>query len=325
MPGPRFRVASVAGAVSAVVLLAACGGGENETSSSDLGATVRIGGTQAYVPTLPAFYGAEAGIFEEHGVEAEVMNFEGGGASMEALAAGEVDLINYLPAGLAQAVQGEVEAKVVAAGSEVPQGWWLTALTDSGYETVADLDGADIGVSAAGATTDLYAQYVIDQAGVSANFVPVGGSGMIPALTEGNVDAILAFPPQGYELENQHEIVILADLAEEPALRHPDVWIASKELIEERPEVLEDTLAAFYESVQVLQGDRQLAVDQIVELAGYPDETAERAYEDTIMALSTNGEFTMDSIATAMDLSAESDALPPVEDIATTDFVPIAQ
>ena len=315
----RFWYTSIAAAAVAAMALTSCssgGGGEDKENT-----TVRISGTKGYVPTLSAFYGDEAGIFEKHGVDAEVLDIEGGGASMEALAAGEVDLINYFPGGLAQAAASGVEAYIVAAGSLVPNGWWLTSLADSGFETPEDLDGKDVGISSAGATTDLYAQFVAREAGVNFNLVPVGGSGMIPALIAGNVDAILAFPPQGYQLEADEGINLIADLAEENIL-YPDVWIASPELVEERPEVLQNTLDAIFETVGILQDEKDIAVQAIQDVAGYSPEIAERTYEDTIMGLSPDGKFTLDEIEEAMKLAPiDEDAMPSVDSIATTKFI----
>lgn len=316
----RLAAASIALAVGAV----ACGGGSDGAASGE-DRTVRIAGTQAYIPTLPAFHAAETGLFDEFDVDAEVTNFEGGSASLEALAAGEADLINYFPAGLAQAMTRDVDAVVVAIGSERPNGYGVVVPESSSATTLADLAGSDVGVTSAGATTDYYARDVFGEAGVEATFVPIGGSAMIPSLVQGNVDAILAFPPLGWQLEAEGEGRFIADLAEDSELLFPDVWIASRELVEDRPEVLRDALRAIYTSVERLQADREMAVEAIIAAAGYSPETAERTFDETILGLSVDGTFTPEQMESSILLAedAADGDLPDAAEVATSDFVPV--
>lgn len=286
---------------------------------------VRIGGTQAYIPTLPAFIAESSGLFEEFGVDGQVTNFDGGGASLEALAAGEVDLINYFPPGVAEANARGIDAVVVAAGTYSPVGWYLLVAEESDISDVSDLDGGDIGITAPGSTTDYYARFVAREAGITANYVPVGGAGMIPALTAGNVDAISGFPPLGYQLEDDGQGRVLVDLGEEEGLVLPDVWVASRELVEERPDVLQAALNAIYSAVRELQENREFAIDETMAAAGYSVAVAERTFDDTIMGLSPDGNFDYDQVEQSISLAAEEATieLPSAEDVSTREFVPV--
>src|SRR3546814_7134944 len=78
--------------------------------------SIRIGGTGNYGPVLPVIAAEDLGLFENVGVDAEFTNFSGGSASLEGLAAGEVDIINYFPPGLDLARQRGVGARIVSDG-----------------------------------------------------------------------------------------------------------------------------------------------------------------------------------------------------------------
>src|SRR5689334_1826753 len=78
---------------------------------------LRIGGTPNYGPVLPVHAANALGLFKKQGLTAEFTGFSGGSAAMEAVAAGEADLVNYFPPGLALARQRGVAATIIAAGT----------------------------------------------------------------------------------------------------------------------------------------------------------------------------------------------------------------
>lgn len=126
---------------------------------------VRIGGVGNYGPVLPVIAAQELKLFEKAGVTVEFTNFRGGSASMEGLAAGEVDLINFFPPGHALAQRRGVKATIVSAGTLTPRGWHIVVAQDSDIDSLEDLAGKKIGVTSNGSTTDFFALWVADQAG----------------------------------------------------------------------------------------------------------------------------------------------------------------
>jgi len=286
--------------------------------------TVRIGGTQAYVPTISAFLADKEGWFKKNGVSAQVTNFAGGGASLQALAAGEVDLINYLPAGVATAYTKGVKTVIVAAGTEKPVGWYLMVPTGSDIKTPADLAGKKIGITAAGSSTDYFARYVVEKAGVTANYIPVGGSGLIPALKGKKVDAILAFPPLGWQILADGSGQVLVDLATDPSLSMPDVWAASPDIIKNHPEALRAALQVMAGATAKLQSDEAFAVQQLQGITKLPKEIAQKTFQETIKTLSKDGSFTLDQVAAAAALAGlPSGTAPASSEIATIKFLPL--
>ena len=136
---------------------------------------VRIGGTGNYGPVLPVAAAQELKLFDKVGVKVVFTNFAGGSASMEGLAAGEVDLINFFPPGLALAKRSGVKATIVSAGTVTPRGWHLMVGKNSTAKSAKDLVGKKVGITANGSTTDFFALWAANEAGGTITRVPARG------------------------------------------------------------------------------------------------------------------------------------------------------
>ena len=287
--------------------------------------SIRIGGTGNYGPVLPVIAAQELGLFKKAGVDAQFTNFSGGSASMEGLAAGEVDLINYFPPGLALARQRGVEATIVGAGTLTPRGWAIMVKRDSDITDLKQLIGKTIGITANGSTTDFFALWAAKQAGGDFVRVPVGGGALIPSLMNGNVVAISGYPPLTYKLELSGDGRILVDLgrAMEPNL--PDVWIASDKIIKENPEAVRRGLVGLYSAVQYMKANREWTIKFIQERTGASEEIAKKEFENTILGLSDAGELKEEWVAASLNLGtlAGLKDLPAARDIYTDRFVPV--
>ncbi len=236
-----------AGITAAALLVGAVNSKADETPK------IRFGGTGNYGPVLPVIAAQTLGLFDKAGVKAEFINFSGGSASMEGLAAGEVDLINFFPPGLALALARGVKAKVVSAGTLTPRGWQIMVKKGSPITDIKHLVGKKIGTSANGSTTDFFALWAAQKAGGTMIRVPVGGGGLIPSLISGNVDAIVAYPPLSYKVAFSGDGSTLIDLgtAMEPNL--PDVWIASEKAIMTNPEGVRRGLVGLFGAIKYVK------------------------------------------------------------------------
>lgn len=286
---------------------------------------VRIGGVGNYGPVLPVLAAQELGLFEKAGVEVEFTNFKGGSASMEGLAAGEVDLINFFPPGHALAQRGGVEATIVSAGTLTPRGWHIVVGADSDIASLEDLAGGKIGVTSNGSTTDFFALWAADQAGGDMTRVPLGGAGLVPNLLSGNVDAIVAYPPLSYRVLSGGEGKSLVHLGEAMEPNLPDVWIASDALIESNPEGLQQALVGLYSAIVYMQENPEWSIDFIVEQTGLDEAIATEEYENTIKGLSADGDLKEEWVAKSLELGtlAGIDDLPEASTMFTDQFVPV--
>lgn len=286
---------------------------------------IRVGGTPNYGPVLPVMAAEKLGLFNKAGIVVEFTAYQGGGASMEALAAGEADIINYFPPGVALAKNRGVKATVVSAGTITPRGWRLMIKKDSSIADVKQLVGKKVGTSAAGSTTDFFALWVQSQSGGTFTRVPVGGAGLIPNLTAGNVEAVLAYPPVSYQIENGGIGKTLVDLGTAMQPNLPDVWVAADKALAEKRDGVKKFLAAFYGAVRYMKSNPDWTIKFIQEETKFDPVVAKQEFENTVQGLSEDGSFKEEWVAESLKLAtlAGLKELPPVKSLYTMELVPV--
>jgi NitT/TauT family transport system substrate-binding protein len=295
------------------------------TTVAPAGDVVRLGGVANYGPVLPVKVAQALKLFEKAGVKAEFTNFAGGSASMEGLAAGEVDLINFFPPGMALAKRRGVKATIVSAGTLTPRGWHIVVKKDSAISDLKGLKGKKIGVTSNGSTTDFFAMWVAKQSGGDMSRVPLGGSGLVPNLIAGNVDAIVAYPPLSYKVIGSGDGKSLVHLGEVMKPNLPDVWIASDKLIKENPDGLRKTLVALYSAIVYMQNNPKWSIKFIAKQTGLPEKIATEEYNATFKGLSPDGNLTEAWVAASLELGklAGIKNMPPAKEMFTDAFVPV--
>ncbi len=286
---------------------------------------IRVGGTPNYGPVLPVIAAQRLGLFEKVGVKVEFTGFSGGSASMEGLAAGEVDVINYFPPGVALARNRGVKATIVSAGTLTPRGWRIMVKKDSPIQSLKQLAGKKIGITANGSTTDFFALWAAEQAGGSVTRVPLGGGGLIPNLMAGNVDAVVAYPPLSYKLGLAGDGRTVVDLGQAMSTNLPDVWVASDSILQKDPEGVRKMLTGLYGAVRYMKQNPDWAIKFIQEYNKFEPDVAKQEYENTIMGLSVDGTIKAEWVEASLSLGklAGLKDMPPAKAMFTDRFVPV--
>lgn len=197
------------------LLLAACGGGDDDDAAAGNGngteemTEVTFGvATQALIVSLSPYTTVpkELGYFEEEGLDIEVLGFPGGGPTIQAIDAGQVD-VGIPPASSMFAAVSE--------GSEV-RGFY-TQITrnylnpmvpeDSDIEEVLDLEGTTIGPqSLDSANVPLIRAMVAQEGGDpdTIDFVATGGPAeALNYLQSGEIDALALWDAAYADIEGQ--------------------------------------------------------------------------------------------------------------------------
>ncbi len=203
--------------VVVALILAACGPRPAQVT------TVRIG-TQPWIGYGPWWIAQEKGIFEKHGLKAELVDFVEDKEVNAAFASGQMDAANLAT---------HTAIKLFAAGVDLR----LVLFEDASYEadailapssitSIADLKGKKIAYEE-GTTSDLLLNYALAQNGMSLAditpvFMPAADAGA--TLIAGQVDVAVTYEPY-----------ISAALAENPDLRL--LYTAA-----ERPGLISDVL-----------------------------------------------------------------------------------
>src|SRR5215470_12732624 len=170
----------------------------------------------------PAFYyisltiAERLGYFKDEGLEVEISDFAGGAKALQAVVGGSADVvsgawentIDQQPKGLnlqGFVLQGRYPMICVA----------LAKAKSTSYKSPKDLKGMKIGVTAPGSSTNRMVLHLLAKEGLKGDDVSIIGvgtsSGVIAAITNGQVDAVSNLDPAIAILQNMGAVELIAD------------------------------------------------------------------------------------------------------------------
>lgn len=190
------RRAAAALAVAAGLALAGCSGGGGSadgTGPEKESLTVAINPSSQFAPL---FYGIESGIFEDNGLDIEVVPQTDIAAIISGIASGQYDFgfatvvhvvtanANGIPIRAVSSIEGQVTPE--------DEGTMTVAAADSGIEEFADLEGRKVATIGLSSHNTLTLRELVDMAGadpMSMEMVQMPFGQMAAALENGDVDA----------------------------------------------------------------------------------------------------------------------------------------
>lgn len=230
------------------------------------------------VHTTP-YVAKELGIFEKHCIDANIIQFDGGGS----------------PASKAAAAQGTalVSVQPVAIGHnvKVKQIWTLAPRMPQAYtvgadiKTAADLKGKRLSAAGGGVGSFnwIMGREVLKSAGLKpddANFLSAATAARLSGLVAGQIDAVALHPEDVYmarqKNEGLHVLVQLADLMPDYVFNSYGGQIA---WVDGNRQLMIDTLAAMIEANRTIYRDKDKVVPIMVKATGKPKEAVEYAWE----------------------------------------------
>lgn len=294
-------VGSVKSAVAALLAVAVGAGaaGAQETVRFGLAVPNNAGYVQ--------FYAAEAlGYYKDAGVKVELTVYRGGAASQEAMSAGAADLITYFGAGVGLAVSKGAKEKIVATIDPTPHGWHFLVLANSPIKSLKELDGKKVGITTKAGTSDMFAHWLADANGVKIQAIPVGGGGMVPALTGGQVDGIAMFPGYSLRLQASGQARSLFDFGKDMVPTMPDVIVASQDMIDKKPQVLRNTLGAIYKALAHMRSNREWGLKFLKDFTKEADDkTNTLVYEQVVSQMSADGVTRAEWLKNSLNIGAK--------------------
>jgi ABC-type nitrate/sulfonate/bicarbonate transport system substrate-binding protein len=301
--------------VAALALAAtACGGPDAGTEGTrDTRPISVVFGTagEKEFDNMPFLIAEQEGYFTEEGLDLEIVHFSGGGGDLVSGFAGErVDLGFTSFASALRGMVAGVPIKIVAETSTFPVFWGLIVPTDSDIQSVDDLEAGDrIAITSEGGLTHYVALLILAQAGLSPNdvtLVPLGvGPEMPAALRAGEIEAAIAFPPNGPLLENEgvaRYVVSLQELV--PNFTFAGI-IASEKAIDEKPEAIAGLLRAYQRGLEWMEENPEESVAFIEEKYEIDPEISRQLYEAGMENFNRTGEINMEGLEFVLSTSAE--------------------
>ncbi len=203
----RLRLPIAALAVTMLASLGGCGllGGDDEGSAAGQGtggvekAKIKVG-VLPVVDVAPFYRAIEQGYFKEQGIEVEPVVMASGGASIDGVLSGDIDIaFASYPAPLLAQSKKVADFKIVAdALAAKPGHIVVVAPPGSPLKKASDAPGKKIAITARNTMTDLAPMSVLETQGVdfsTVQFVPMPFPEMIPAMERGAVDGAVVVEP----------------------------------------------------------------------------------------------------------------------------------
>lgn len=325
----RLRAATAAGAV-VLLSMTACGGSDEDTAGSGGGGSAGSGEVTtvqvAFNPAsqfAPLFLGMEEGVFEEHGLELELVPQTDIAAIISGLASGQYDFGFATVVHLINARENNIPVKAVATpdGQQATEeaddmGNALVAGPDSGIEGPGDLGGKTLGVIGLSSLNTLAAQELAAREGVDVETIQLVQMpfGQMPAaLAAGDVDAAVVQSPFIAEALADGSTVVAKPNVELFADQAVGLFLTSEQLIAESESLVEGFAQAMVESQELAAENVEDARTTLVEHMGLTPEAAEAATWCTECdpALDTEG---FETVQELLEKFAGLEDLPPVEE-----------
>jgi NitT/TauT family transport system substrate-binding protein len=161
--------------------------------------TIAIGGAGClcYLPTVLA---EQLGEYKKAGVEIELINFKGGSQALTAVIGGSADVVSgYYDHCVNLAAKNQNLQAFVVYDRYPGLVLGVSPRHTTEINSVRDIAGKKVGVSAPGSSTDFFLKYLLAKSGVAPDLVAVIGIGLeataVAAMEQGTVDAAVMLDP----------------------------------------------------------------------------------------------------------------------------------
>ena len=178
--------------------------------------TIAVGGAGClcYLPTVLA---QQLGEYQKAGVEVELVNFKGGSQALTAVLGGSADIVSgYYDHCVNLAAKNQALQAFVVYDRYPGLVLVVSPKHTGAINSIKDLAGKKVGVSAPGSSTDFFLKYLLSKNGVDANSVGVVGIGLdataVVAQEQGSVEAAVMLDPAVTLLQGKYkDVKILSD------------------------------------------------------------------------------------------------------------------
>jgi NitT/TauT family transport system substrate-binding protein len=280
---------------------------------------VRVGqpqvGTFQFVPLQ---VGAEAGIFNKHNIDLEVISFGGGPRVQQAIAADSIDIGIGSGPELAFVAKGAPVIGVAAIG-DAPYSVVLALLKDSPITTAEHLKGMTVSISAKGSLTDWLGQELSRQMGWGSSGIklaPLGTTAaQMAALKTRQIDGMIVEANAGYKMEEDGTGRVLVQFGDRIKVFHIYVVYARKGFLQKSPEAVRAFLGAWFETIDYMRENRSQTIDVVRRTAQVSLNVARRDYDELMGMFNRTGRFDPKALDVLARSFVEMGSLPQAPDM----------
>ncbi len=255
----------------------------------------------------PVFAAEQLGYFRAADIEVRRLNLRGADVVQQALKSGQADIIDASGPAAAQSFSGGTLGKIVATTANGFFGWTVIVREQGGAQSMSELAGKQIGISATHSLSDMAAQLTSERHKVKFEIVTRGAGAIVPELRAGTIDAVLSSALLGLREVSASRAHIVLDLGMDTDSYLVSGFVASTAMIETRQRDLRAFLNATFQALVQMKADRKWSLDLIKEYARISDTAyAERIYDNVIRSMNTDPETDPASLRAALALAARA-------------------
>lgn len=279
------------------------------------------GGTQgalqirmAYQPIvfgLPVFVGNEQKIFEKHNLSVEAKSFTSANDMMNALVAGQVDMVPGAPLVPVLSLESQYPGRFRIMSHSVMTSDRpfdrILVKTDSPIKTPQDLSGKKLalipGTTASNATRAFLKKQGVDPQTIS--FIQLAPTAQLPALQSGSVDALYAYEPLVTIALNQGSGFRAISGSIYTSLLEPCplvVLIVDRNFERQHPEAVKRATEAFDEIFKAMREQPAVANTALVPYLKIPAEIAPKV---NLQNMTYSGQMQLDNLQRFIDILRE--------------------
>lgn len=208
----------------------------------------------------PFWVGREAGLYRQHGVDADVVFFRGSTIAINALATRDAQFAGLGASSSVLAKLGGMDTVLIATATP---GLLFYLVTKKEIKSASDLKGKKIAVSRPGTDSDLAARVAVRRLGLvekDVAFVSVGSdTERVMAMSQGIVDATVV-AVAGYVVAQKLGFPALVDLAQANVPYEAASLITTQTLIRDNPELVRRFTRGFVAAIQYAQTHRDFTI-----------------------------------------------------------------
>lgn len=292
--------------------------------------TVRVGKA---VPTAftftPLDIGIKEGVFAQYGLDVKAIAFTGDAKLQQGLASDGIEFGLGSGPGMAFAVKG-VPARAVAAYFGAPVNIAATVAWNSPIKKVADLKGKIMAVSTVGSLTAWLTQRISIHEGWGPDGIKIvatgGGPAMTSAIISGSVDAGMGSYESALSLQEKHRGRPLVTMDEFVPRFITHVIFARKQMIDEKPQVVEHFVQGFFATLEWMRQHRAESIADADEVLHEGKTVMTGAFDREMPVMSKDGRFDPVALKTIKESWVALKTLPAVpqdDQFLTRKFVPV--
>jgi NitT/TauT family transport system substrate-binding protein len=265
----------------------------------------------------PQYIAQKQGYFAEQGLDVQLVPMFSGPQLEAAVVGGAATLVSLSSLTLARSVQKDVPLKAVIAMSQgnpfyiaTSPGWakdkGLTA-SSTPDQIAAGLKGAQLAITAPGGSTDVVARVFLSKRNLAPDkdvtFVTVPANGMLTAVENGRVDAMVNSAPDPQTVAKDGGIAWSLDQAPEFHGMVYDQMVTSQSTIQQDPKTVQGYVAALVKAWQFTRQNPEQAFGIVKAAAPGGDTDAFKASYDEYQKFAKAGPVpSADAYQKAMDV-----------------------